>query len=378
MKTGPTKLRDWDADGCYRIWDKRRDVEAQEPKGVRPMRRRTGFTLIELLVVIAIIGILAAMLFPVFARAREAARKTQCLANVKNLAVAVNIYLTDYDALPPHETRQEIMDWAYSTCGCPGSTTEIQSKIDLLNPYLNSPVLLDEYTKSREVWRCPSARISINPIIINDYGGDWFRRVYDFYGGAMPDFIGSGTLPNGWGGAVTDSLIQEFDPASGAILGAQLSSQRGFVQNYMVPSRSYGIKLSQIPNASSWLAIIETGAVAQDWGLAGAVYPDLCRGTVCQGVDTSVPDYPASCGVSVGCTWTVQLYKERSKSARHLGGVNLGFLDGHAKWWNSEAAMAAGVMMSHDSGNCYVDPSNNAGISGPLGIVCQWPAASPF
>jgi len=53
------------------------------------MSRRRGFTLIELLVVIAIIGILAAMLFPVFARARESARKVQCLANVKNLALAM-------------------------------------------------------------------------------------------------------------------------------------------------------------------------------------------------------------------------------------------------------------------------------------------------
>jgi len=64
-------------------------------------RRRQGFTLIELLVVIAIIGILAAMLFPVFARARESARKTQCLSNVKNLALAFQMYLTDYDKLLP-------------------------------------------------------------------------------------------------------------------------------------------------------------------------------------------------------------------------------------------------------------------------------------
>ena len=55
--------------------------------------RSSGFTLIELLVVIAIIGILAAMLFPVFARARESARKTQCLSNIKNIAMAIQMFL---------------------------------------------------------------------------------------------------------------------------------------------------------------------------------------------------------------------------------------------------------------------------------------------
>jgi len=70
---------------------------------------KKGFTLIELLVVIAIIAILAAMLFPVFARARESARKIQCLANVKNIATAFQMYLTDYDSFPPNEHRQEVL-----------------------------------------------------------------------------------------------------------------------------------------------------------------------------------------------------------------------------------------------------------------------------
>ncbi|MFP4248636.1 MAG: DUF1559 domain-containing protein [Armatimonadota bacterium] len=59
--------------------------------------RRTGFTLIELLVVIAIIAILAAILFPVFARAREKARQTSCLSNVKQLSLSMLMYVQDYD-----------------------------------------------------------------------------------------------------------------------------------------------------------------------------------------------------------------------------------------------------------------------------------------
>ncbi|MBU0611205.1 MAG: DUF1559 domain-containing protein [Armatimonadetes bacterium] len=68
---------------------------------------RRGFTLIELLVVIAIIAILAAILFPVFARAREKARQTTCLSNMKQLGMAVNMYAQDYDELLPTE------DYAY-------------------------------------------------------------------------------------------------------------------------------------------------------------------------------------------------------------------------------------------------------------------------
>jgi len=60
---------------------------------------RRGFTLIELLVVIAIIAILAAILFPVFARAREKARQTSCLSNMKQLALGAKMYMGDYDEL---------------------------------------------------------------------------------------------------------------------------------------------------------------------------------------------------------------------------------------------------------------------------------------
>src|SRR5437016_6228983 len=66
----------------------------------RPFRR--GFTLIELLVVIAVIAVLAAILFPVFAQVREKARQVGCLSNLRQVATAWNLYLSDYDeAYPP-------------------------------------------------------------------------------------------------------------------------------------------------------------------------------------------------------------------------------------------------------------------------------------
>src|SRR5579885_2930210 len=65
--------------------------------------REKGFTLIELLVVIAIIAILAAILFPVFAQAREAARKSACQSNLKQLGTAILMYKQDYDEKFPHQ-----------------------------------------------------------------------------------------------------------------------------------------------------------------------------------------------------------------------------------------------------------------------------------
>jgi len=88
----------------------------------RPVR---GFTLIELLVVIAIIAILAAILFPVFAKAREKARQTSCVSNLKQIALAMIQYAQDYDDIgPPAKT---CLSFRLRNC-CACNTTENSTK----------------------------------------------------------------------------------------------------------------------------------------------------------------------------------------------------------------------------------------------------------
>lgn len=99
-------------------------------------RKRIGFTLIELLIVIAIIAILAAILFPVFARARENARRASCQSNMKQVALGVAQYVSDNDGrLMPFRNYNPLMS------GGPG-VTEFYSYFDPVQPYLKSPQLL--------------------------------------------------------------------------------------------------------------------------------------------------------------------------------------------------------------------------------------------
>src|SRR5579884_2405452 len=86
------------------------------------MRKRLGFTLIELLVVIAIIAILAAILFPVFAQAREKARQAACLSNEKQIALAFLQYVQDYDEKFPGSTDAfKVFDNIPCSSNAPGS-----------------------------------------------------------------------------------------------------------------------------------------------------------------------------------------------------------------------------------------------------------------
>src|SRR5690242_16998146 len=112
-------------------------------------RLKRGFTLIELLVVIAIIAILAAILFPVFAQAREAARKASCMSNENQMGKATMMYTQDYDgAYYPH--RHNCGTDCNSLLPQFPQMTATARNIEL---WIN---LLQPYTKNLNVWRCPS------------------------------------------------------------------------------------------------------------------------------------------------------------------------------------------------------------------------------
>jgi prepilin-type N-terminal cleavage/methylation domain-containing protein/prepilin-type processing-associated H-X9-DG protein len=114
---------------------------------------KRGFTLIELLVVIAIIAILAAILFPVFAKAREKARQSSCLSNVKQLSIAMLSYAQDYDEMFP---RANNLVPASSTTLLDGTT--LNTTGNMLWMYQTVP-----YIKNAQVFSCPSATPKMPP-----------------------------------------------------------------------------------------------------------------------------------------------------------------------------------------------------------------------
>jgi prepilin-type N-terminal cleavage/methylation domain-containing protein/prepilin-type processing-associated H-X9-DG protein len=131
---------------------------------------RSGFTLIELLVVIAIIAILAAILFPVFAQAREKARQATCLSNLKQIGLGMYMYVQDYDEHFPlsHSPDSDPINREHE------EEEEEERTHDTL------PKLLHPYTKNSQIWRCPSDPTPTT--FIDEHGEQEFRISYSING----------------------------------------------------------------------------------------------------------------------------------------------------------------------------------------------------
>lgn len=124
--------------------------------------RRSGFTLIELLVVIAIIAILASILFPVFAQAREAARKASCTSNLKQQGIGITMYAQDFDETLPQGSRTmsdgTVWRWMHQTF---------------------------PYVKNAEVYHCPSSTFYWDASVFTGNAGSYGYNAYFLNNGAL-------------------------------------------------------------------------------------------------------------------------------------------------------------------------------------------------
>ena len=242
------------------------------------MRRTRGFTLIELLVVIAIIAILAAILFPVFAKAREKARQTSCLSNLKQLGLALMSYASDYDDCLP--------TFNYP---CDSGRNGVWQG-------LNWFTAIYPYVKNAGVYRCPSAR-DPNLWLSNCYealpGGPGllFPVSYGFHQG----FSIAPWVNTYWGGggrpwATSMHQLGAIPRPSEAVMCADSRLTR------LIPSGDNACRINTFIAFANW-------------------------------------DNAANADISCGCWPTVlNLANCVNRYTRHNGGSNICYADGHAKW----------------------------------------------
>jgi hypothetical protein len=259
---------------------------------------RNAFTLIELLVVIAIIAILAAILFPVFAQAREKARSISCLSGMKQMGTAMLMYGQDYDeSLFPYRLKypNPFQDDPRVACG---STNRIFWN-QLLNPY----------TKNYDIYKCPSNKktwVNIDPLGCNAGG------------------TGS------YGGQNSYGVNRKMFQANGSQLGIAFAAMPATADTLVIMDGLYYDLEPKFTddNGVQMISSVLVGDPAQEssWNDGPNGYRNywtlVSNGNGGNGASVTVADNAA----------TIKQVKDIART-RHNGQVNCMFADGHAKTW---------------------------------------------
>jgi prepilin-type N-terminal cleavage/methylation domain-containing protein/prepilin-type processing-associated H-X9-DG protein len=214
---------------------------------------KRGFTLIELLVVIAVIAILAALLFPVFARVREKARQTSCLSNTKQLATALLMYAQDYDERVVLNDNWDLM----APRSFDGTLKTVSDWPDLLQPYLkNEGVLVcPSATQASGLYKTelgrPCAYVLNNVYGIFEKAGRSPATLAEIENPAETVFCGDGGAPSGIPFQV---LLENLQLDLAADPPRITSSQGGFYGRH-----HRGCTVAFFDGHSRWLTIQELG-----------------------------------------------------------------------------------------------------------------------
>jgi len=268
--------------------------------GSRAHGVRRAFTLIELLVVIAIIAILAAILFPVFAQAKEAAKKAADISNNKQINLGVQMYMNDYDDIFPM-LRNSRTNW--------------QSPV--LGPQINSGHnMIDPYVKNKGIWRSPNDTMGRCDAASTGFSsneslptGGPVSYVFSYYEPADP------TKPYAFGLAAWDS----YNPATNFHSGKTLTSMSG--TSVGAPANTIFLMPSYI-SWSYW-----TGLMQQRNDQREYAFPPSIMGS------SALPTWPQVLNLSAWCGG------DHMALGAYGGMTNWGFADGHTKTMNRSQIM---------------------------------------
>ena len=281
-------------------------------KGLQKMKK--AFTLIELLVVIAIIAILAAILFPVFAQARDKARSASCLSNLKQIGTSTMMYVQDYDeSYYPHRFNCRDNSGAFQVC--PGYVGDPAASAYDANSSMRFywVHLLQPYVKNYSLFKCPSNGTAFVP-------GDKAKVVFNAPGALGANYGGQNSYGHNdaW-----MSPAGAFADASGnpvSVAGASVSRPAGVI--LVTDASYYGV----VPDVMNESGLLETAKFTTD-ELTGIQNYVNAQGSQYKFYWKNLGNggWSASGGVVDAPTALSRM------SGRHTGVLNAIFVDGHAK-----------------------------------------------